>query len=132
MIYKRKYGYFTENDIQIRLKDCKKGYLYKIDCRNLELGVFNGETGFIGIRTKFGNRYLFTEYHWDQGAPFGTVNPMEEIEKCPLELNYDNSNIQIENDTNLFKYLDTKLQELELPKEPKRPSPFKVRTKLPD
>lgn len=67
----------------ISLVDCKKGYLYKLHSRNLDYGVYDGEEGFIGIREKFGDRYLFTEYHWDQGAPYGTVRPIEEIEKIP-------------------------------------------------
>jgi len=70
----------------IALEDCKHGYTYRIHSRNLSLGVFNQETqGFVGIREKFGSFYLFTEFHYDTGAPFGTVRPHEEIEKCPIE-----------------------------------------------
>lgn len=69
---------------RIPLSECKHGYLYKIFSRNLRLGVFDsGDNGFIGIREKFGREYLFTEYHWDIGPPFGTVSPKEELEKCP-------------------------------------------------
>jgi hypothetical protein len=57
----------------VPLKDCIKGRVYRLRCRNLLVGVFDGKDGFMGIRTKFGHRYLFTEYHWEQGAPFGTV-----------------------------------------------------------
>lgn len=68
----------------IPLENCKHGYLYKIDSRNLILGVFNQESkGFIGIREKFGDEFLFTEYHWDTGAPFGTVKPQEELCQLP-------------------------------------------------
>ena len=28
-------------------------------------------SGFIGIREKFGSKYLFMEYHYETGAPFG-------------------------------------------------------------
>ena len=63
----------------IPIDKCVKGRVYKIRCRNLRFGVFDGEDGFIGIRTKFSDRYLFTEYHWDQGAPFGTVMATEDI-----------------------------------------------------
>jgi len=55
------------------IKDCIKGRVYALRCRNLGIGVWNGKDGFIGIRYKFGSRYLFTEYHWDTGAPYGTV-----------------------------------------------------------
>jgi hypothetical protein len=56
-----------------KIEDCIKGRVYKIRCRNLSYGVWNGRDGFIGIRLKFHDRYLFTEYHYDTGAPFGTV-----------------------------------------------------------
>jgi hypothetical protein len=46
--------------------------------------VFDGSGGFVGIREKFGSEYLFTEYHWDTGAPCGTVHPVELLEMCPL------------------------------------------------
>lgn len=43
----------------------ENGRVYKIKSRNLLVGVWNAETGgFIGIREKFGDRYLFTEYLW--------------------------------------------------------------------
>jgi len=70
----------------ISLKECKHGGLYKIRARNFEYGVFIEEKqGFIGIRLKFQDRFLFTEYHWDIGAPYGTVKPLEFIEMCPLD-----------------------------------------------
>jgi hypothetical protein len=50
-----------------------KGRAYRIRCRNLSFGVWDGVSGFIGIRTKFGSRYLFTELHWDADRSFGTV-----------------------------------------------------------
>lgn len=69
----------------IPLKDCKDGYIYRIHSRNLIVGLFNKEnSGFIGIREKFGHHYLFTEFHRETGAPYGTVSPKEEIGKCPL------------------------------------------------
>jgi len=55
------------------IKDCEFRRIYKLECRNLKYGVFDGKDGFIGIRTKFKSRFLFREYHWDQGAPYGTV-----------------------------------------------------------
>ena len=56
------------------IADCIPRRLYKLRCRNLTLGVYDGKEGFIGIRIKFSSRYLFTEYHWDQGPPIGTVH----------------------------------------------------------
>lgn len=59
---------------RVPLPECVPRRLYKLSSRNLRLGVFDGKTGFIGIREKFGHHYLFTEYHWDTGAPYGTVS----------------------------------------------------------
>lgn len=70
----------------IPLSECEEGYLYRIDCRNLSLGVFNSKAGFIGIRDKWGSKFLFTEYHWDTGPPFGTVCPKEKLEKLPDDI----------------------------------------------
>ncbi len=71
----------------IKLKNCKDRFLYKIDSRNLSYGVFNlAANGFIGIREKFGDRYLFTEYHWDTGAPYGTVRPIKMLCALPDDI----------------------------------------------
>lgn len=59
----------------IGLTQCKKRRVYKLISRNLSFGVFDGETRFIGIRTKCGMRFLDTEDHWDTGPPFGTARP---------------------------------------------------------
>lgn len=69
----------------IKLEDCKDGNLYKINSRNLSLGIFiKEENGFVGIRQKFGQRYLFIEYHWDTGAPYGTVKPQNDLGGTPF------------------------------------------------
>lgn len=70
--------------IRIPIEECKDGVLYRIFSRNLAFGVYReGVKGFVGIREKFGYEYLFTEFHWDTGPPFGTVNPKEELEPVP-------------------------------------------------
>lgn len=70
----------------IPLDECEHQGFYRIRCRNFDYGVFNERTkGFVGIREKFGSTYLFTEYHWDTGAPFGTVTPIELLERCPVK-----------------------------------------------
>ena len=66
--------------------DCKPRHLYRIASRNLTLGVYDGKEGFIGIRLKWKRRYLFTEYHWDQGPPYGTVNPKEDLGLMPEDI----------------------------------------------
>ena len=64
----------------IPLADCKDRQLYRINSRNLTYGVFDAATGgFNGLRTKFGSTYVFMEYHWDKGPPYGTVRPVEAL-----------------------------------------------------
>ena len=71
----------------IAITDCKHRHLYQIHSRNLSYGIYNEETkGFIGIRNKFGDNFLFTEYHYDIGSPFGTVRPKKELGKIPESL----------------------------------------------
>lgn len=70
----------------IPLSNCKRGTVYLVLSRNLEVGVFDGDTGFIGIRTKLGSDFLFTEYHWDTGDPYGTVKPLQEIGNAPEDI----------------------------------------------
>jgi hypothetical protein len=70
----------------IKLKDCRHGYAYELSSRNLLVGVFNKKTkGFMGIREKFGDHFLFEEFHRDTGAPYGTVTPIKKLKKCPLK-----------------------------------------------
>lgn len=76
----------TEKTKHIPLSDCKHGHGYWLKSRNLSYGVFDENTkGFVGIRTKFSNRFLFTEYHWDTGSPFSTACPIELDKKCPID-----------------------------------------------
>jgi len=67
----------------IPLTACQLGHVYVIRSRNLSVAVYDGANGFIGIREKFGQRYLFTEYHHDQGAPYGTVHPLKDLGPLP-------------------------------------------------
>ena len=69
---------------EIKLEDCKDGYLYQIGARNSDLGVFSlRHKGFVINREKFGDKFLFAEYHWDIGAPHGTAKCIKELEKAP-------------------------------------------------
>lgn len=60
-----------------------KGGVYKLQSRNLTVGVYDGNEGFIGIREKFGDEYLFTEYLCrEQGGtkiPLDTVRVLGQI-----------------------------------------------------
>lgn len=74
----------------IRIKDCKDGYLYIIHARNAIVGIYNeSDKAFTINRLKFNNRFLFDEYHWDTGAPYGTAVPLKEVEKSPEFKNYE-------------------------------------------
>lgn len=57
----------------IPMDQCVERRMYKLRSRNLVFGVYDGVGGFVGIRQKFDHSYLFTEYHYDNGAPYGTV-----------------------------------------------------------
>ena len=65
---------------KIPVEELVKGRVYEIWCRNLSYGVWDGEAGFIGIRTKFGSHFLFKEYHYDKDLNFGTVRGMKDLE----------------------------------------------------
>lgn len=67
----------------IPIEECIERGVYRIRSRNLTIGVYDGDGAFIGLREKFGDQYLFAEYHVDQGAPFGTVHPEEFICMLP-------------------------------------------------
>ena len=68
----------------LKLHECEHRGIYLIRSRNLRIGAYREATkGFIGIRCKFGELYLFEEYHWDNGPPFGTVLPTRKIGVVP-------------------------------------------------
>jgi len=68
----------------IPLEECVYRGVYRVHSRNLNVAVFDGKTGFIGIREKFGSRFLDTEYHREVGAGnFGTLSPIELLVVLP-------------------------------------------------
>lgn len=72
----------------LSIEQCEHNNLYRINGRNFSLGIYNKkEQGFVGIREKFGTEYLDLEYHWDTGPPYGTVKPIEFLEKCLIDVN---------------------------------------------
>jgi len=75
----------SENYIPIN--ECVDRGAYEMRSRNLHIGVFSiKDGGFIGIREKFRSLYLFTEYHYDNGPPFGTVRPTKKIGDLPADI----------------------------------------------
>lgn len=69
-------------------EECLHRGFYRLASRNLTSGVWDAyHMGFIGIRQKFDIRYLFMEYHFDNGAPYGTAFPTEYMEEdLPFEI----------------------------------------------
>ena len=89
----------------IHLKQCKPGHLYLVHARNSHLGIFKPETkAFIISRFKFKENFLFEEYHWDTGRPYGTAKPLLLIEKVDMTMSEDK----------MLKYLNKKLKEIDI------------------
>lgn len=76
-----------------------KHNLYTLRSRNLTLGVFDGKKGFIGIRTKFNEQYLFTEYYSD-GNPYSTATPLENLGPIPTNIEVKEYQATIDQYTN--------------------------------
>lgn len=67
-------------------EDIVVGRAYVIHARNGGVGVAVSEEGHRGYRLhreKFGNHFLFVEYDWDEGPPFGTAIPLGVIDAEP-------------------------------------------------
>ena len=94
-----------ESKDYLKISDLKDRHSYKICARNAYVGIWiSSDKSFLISRYKVGqNPYLFHEYHWDTGEPFGTAKPIELIEKCPFVIKEDYDNKEEEE---LLKYLD--------------------------
>lgn len=69
----------------IKVENCMDGWLYEIHARNAEIGIyFEKFKGFVICRIKWASTYEFMEFHYDTGAPYGTVKPIKPIEKSPF------------------------------------------------
>jgi hypothetical protein len=87
----------------IKLKDCKDGYTYRVEAHNGQVGIFCKESSWFELsKIKFGKNYIFEEFHYDVGAPFGSVLPIYEIEKAPI---FENDKVKLEYLNNLTKLL---------------------------
>jgi len=92
----------------IKPEDCKDGGLYRIRSRNLQLGVYRAEcNSFIGIREKYDWLQLAEELHWDAGEPYGTVQPIEFVEDCPIRP-LSSCLENLEDHTEMFEWLTQK------------------------
>lgn len=71
---------------RVPLEDIVIGRAYVIHARNGGVGVAVSEGGHRGYRLhreKFGNHFLFIEYDWGEGPPFGTAIPLGVIDAEP-------------------------------------------------
>lgn len=66
---------------------CVHRRLYRVLARTFGIGVYNIATsGFCGIREKFGQEYVFEEYHWDC-EQFASCKPVELLpETLPVDI----------------------------------------------
>lgn len=75
-----------DHPYRIPIDRCLSGWSHNVCARRLNLGVYRSDIkGFVGIRSKVGHRYLFTEFHWDTDPPYGTAKPQEAICECPIQ-----------------------------------------------
>lgn len=62
----------------IPLQELLPHRIYRLQSRNLVVGVWKPEAdGFLGVRQKFNERYLFLEYHYDLSETHGTAQALE-------------------------------------------------------
>jgi len=98
----------TDRDY-IRINKLIDGGLYYIEARNSSYGIWlYEELGFVIRRQKMNNIFLFVEYHFDTGWPFGTVYPKIFLEKCPFTMDA----LQISKGTINYVYEDIILEYL--------------------
>ena len=66
-------------DRYLRIDQLDDGCLYLIHARNSHIGQWvAADCGFVILREKFGDRFLFTEYHWDKDD-CGTAKPLVKL-----------------------------------------------------
>jgi hypothetical protein len=75
--------------MRIPLDELVVGGIYEVHSRNLRIAVWTGNErrGFVGVREKFGDRYLFEEYARGDGEKpahsMATVSPLKLIGHIP-------------------------------------------------
>jgi hypothetical protein len=72
-------------DDYIKISDLKDLALYERHARNGNYGIWIAENrGFFLSRHKFGDNFMFMEFHWDCPA-WATAKPIRLIEQSPFE-----------------------------------------------
>lgn len=88
--------------------ELKFGFLYKINARNASVGVWMGKVGsFLISRYKFQINFLFEELHYDLDETYGTVKPLQELERSPFNLG-DLTTNRGHNEDSILDYLNKK------------------------
>jgi hypothetical protein len=73
------YMALQRTDRYLAIDQLEDGCLYLIHARNSHIGHWvAAKSGFVILREKFGERYLFTEYHWDRDES-GTAKPLVKL-----------------------------------------------------
>lgn len=62
-------------DKYLKINELEVGATYICKARNFTEGVWDGKA-FNYMRTKWRDTFPDKEYHWDEGAPYGTVKPL--------------------------------------------------------
>lgn len=70
--YKRVVGFIPKENMIV-------GKWYVCNAINFSVGRWTGNS-FEYIRTKWGDKFLDKEFHWDDGAPHGTAKPYKLID----------------------------------------------------
>lgn len=95
----------------IRLDDVKHGHIYHVRGRNISVGAWNAtEKLFVGIRVKFGSKFLDEELGAEPGVTVGTALAIAEIgavsdESIPLHSIIRHSDGTITHNDALFEVL---------------------------
>ena len=62
----------------IKKEDMQDFCMYKVDARNFSVGIwFEGKMH--GLREKYGDMFIDTEFHYDDGPPYGTCKPLVKL-----------------------------------------------------
>lgn len=70
-------------DHSIPRERLKLGTVYRVHSRNLDYAVYAGDGWFIGIRSKFDDRFLSQELEMRESSQFGTLRALEEVGTIP-------------------------------------------------
>lgn len=100
----------------IPLKDCISRHIYYTSGRGISFGVYKNDGVFIGLR----DSELTNEYHWDLGAPYGTVQPQLDLEILPeyIKVSFNGELLEY------LKYIKAKYWPLIYPEEEIRKKKF--------